>query len=1580
MSSLHLEPQRKQAISELAKVHQTDPAFASFMASYYKNLTKQNVQQLTDAHLAGMAVNHFKLFLSHKDGTPTVSVFNPVATQHHFDSDKTIIQMVVKDRPFLTDTMLMSLENQGLSVKRLFTTILNTANKTNITQAHESTDNDMQNKAFFHVEIERLAESDLAKVQQALLEKIKTIDGVVADWQPMRSKLQAIHAELRSTPIPEQEYSKYEVLSFLDWMSDNFIFMGFREYRFEKDSNELKLYSVGGSGLGLLKGQAQDTVSESFARLPSNLRELLTQPRVLLLSKSAHLSPVHRPVYMDYLGIQKFDHEGHLIGEYRFLGLLTARAYQTQVGEIPLLREKSNNILYNLGLIKNGHSYNKTVHIINTLPRDDLFQASLEELSQMVAGIANLQDKNELELFTRTDHYQRFVSCLVYIPKHKFDTELRIKIQQTLTESFGGVSSTFSTDFNELYHVRVHFHIRTIPGKINSVDVDALERKLGNLMLDWNDEYQKNLNQSLGLSTANTAIKAFNIPASYQERFDIATAVSDVSRLMHLHQDKPLQWQFNQKADGALSLNLYGLDTPVALSNVLPILENFGVSVVTAQTYRFDAQKQAWLQEYRLALKNVSEIDFATVKTQFENTLDEIWQGKVESDKLNELILTTTLDTYDVVVLRALSRYMIQATAPFSKDYIHQTLLTNRELTVLLMDLFHAKMSPHADKAQSDIASIKAEINSLLAKVKSLDEDRIIRWLLDLLNAMLRTNFYQVDENGQRKDRLSFKFKASDIAGLPKPKPMFEIYVYSTRTEGVHLRGGKVARGGLRWSDRMEDYRTEVLGLVKAQMVKNAVIVPVGSKGGFVVKDKSKQADRETWQKEGIACYQTYLRGLLDVTDNLIDGKVVPPANTVRHDEDDPYLVVAADKGTATFSDIANALSAEYNFWLQDAFASGGSAGYDHKGMGITARGAWESVKRHFRLQGKDIQARDDFSVVGIGDMSGDVFGNGMLLSKRIKLVVAFNHLHIFIDPNPNTESSYAERERLFKLPRSNWTDYDTKLISQGGGIFSRTDKSIAISPEMKAVFDIQEDSLTPNELLNKLLKAPVDLIWNGGIGTYIKSSEEEHSDVGDRANDAIRVNGGEVRAKVVGEGGNLGCTQQGRIEYALKGGQIYTDAIDNSGGVNCSDHEVNIKILLGAVVERAEMDVAGRNQLLASMTDDVAQLVLRQNYLQPQAIELSRFETVERLNENARFMQYLESKGRLDRAIEFLPSDEVIAQRQKAGQGLTNPEFAVLLAYGKMWVYDEMLASDLPDDSYFLSELKKYFPSTLASQYFDDMVAHRLHREIICTYLTNGLVNRLGIENVFFLAEEAGQSIADITRSYAIVRDVFGVQQLWDKLSALDNIAPATSQLSIEVSIRNVLKSTMLWFLNNEGVASVDKLANKYKAAIQGLMGNTAIFERHFANVIDAQTAALTVQGVPVEDAKAFARLPVLVHTLDVVKLADAKGVNSEVVAEAYFGVYNALNMQALNQDVQALPKASYWDRRATTALGQELNRTLIALASDALSHTNFTAWKTAHREQLDKLTHQLQDVSNTPSLASLSVLLSEMNGLKKA
>lgn len=1528
--------------------------FLVFMASYNKTLPKSVFEQMGEETLSAQILTHFALLIQYLEQNEA-----QIALSHK--DKKTLLQVVVKDRPFLSDTLLMSLDGQGINVSSLTSTIITQQ----MTLAPQSTLN-AHHIALINITLNGV--HTLPTLQQILGDKLQTLDIIVGNYHAMKGKLQAVASELAGRSLPDSEHSSYEILSFLNWIDDNFIFMGYREYRFLDKEGKKELYSVGGTGLGLLAGQKHDTLSESFHRLPDELKHLLTLPRVLLLSKSAHLSPIHRPVYMDFLGIQKFDDKGQVIGEYRFLGLLTSRAYQTQVADIPLLREKAQSILAKTGLTKDSHAYTKVAQAINTLPRDDLFQGSIDELTPIVVGIANLQDKNVLKLFVRTDHYNRFVSCLVCIPKHKFDTKLRVTIQETLMDAFAGVSSAFSADFSDIHHTRVHFHIRTTPGQKTKVDTDALEKQLSEFMRDFGDEYlalaRTRFDQDKLDAIEHQLLPA--MPISFKQTRDIGQALTDGDRLLRVG-DRPL-WYVTQEGDRLL-LKVYGKDTPATLSQILPMLEDFGVSVLGVQTYPFKDINR-WLQVYQLS-PNVTVGDSQALE-QMQQTLDSLWQGVLESDKLNALVLTTTLDGFDVLVLRALSRYMIQATAPFSADYIHQTLLANHQIAQSLVTLFHCKFNPEsADSTQE--AAILAQIDEQLTQVVSLDEDRIIRWLLDLLQAMQRTNFYQKDADGNKKDRLSFKFKASDIQYLPKPRPMFEIYVYSPKVEGVHLRGGKVARGGLRWSDRMEDYRTEVLGLVKAQMVKNAVIVPVGSKGGFVVKDTSKKTNKESWQAAGIDCYKTYIRGLLDLTDNLVDGQVVPPLHTIRRDGDDPYLVVAADKGTATFSDIANGLSKEYNFWLQDAFASGGSVGYDHKGMGITARGAWESVKRHFRLLGKDIQT-ETVSVIGIGDMSGDVFGNGMLLSKTICLKAAFNHLHIFIDPNPVPQTSYDERQRLFD-ERLGWGDYDSALISKGGGVFGRGDKFIPISDEMKQAFNLDEERLTPNELLHKLLQAPVELIWNGGIGTYVKASDEEHAEVGDRANDAIRVNGNQIQAKVIGEGGNLGCTQKGRIEYALNGGRLYTDAIDNSGGVNCSDHEVNIKILLGNALKRGQISLEERNTLLASMTDEVAALVLKQNYLQPQAIELSRHQSPNRLGDFRRFMGLLEQKGRLDRAIEFLPSDETLKKRSTSGQGLTNPELSVLLAYGKMWVYDEMLASDLPDDAYFLAELKKYFPNTLASDYFDDMVSHKLHREIICTYLTNGIINRFGVENVFELFEQ-GYPISDITRAYAIARDVFGLQVLWDAIGQLDNHVAAQTQIELELNLRRLLKSSMHWFLTNHEVQHIQDLTEHYAKTVSSLLSDEAVSSQFDGNV-KQQKEAFVQEGVDETLAKTFARLPYVVDTLDIARLAQKLQVNQHTASNGYFGVYSALGLDQMFAAIDQLPKSTYWDRRAQVALAQELRHTLLELTSDALKNGGAEIWQKNHQSAIAHLNEQTEALK-VSSLASLSVLLSQINQLK--
>ncbi|SUO97680.1 NAD-glutamate dehydrogenase [Suttonella ornithocola] len=1558
---------------------QTHDRLAAFAPLYFSHLAQDDAATLSDTALAGMLLTHFSLLARYSGKAPVIRVFNPDVESDGYGSDHTVIEIVVRNRPFLVDTLVMALDAAEVVMHRLLHTIVhlsrdNDGNIVAIDKVSESSDTHV---SIMYCEIDRLEnQAALEGIAEKLREKISLLDVVVGDWGAMADKLNVICQSLTDQELSYSEYALEEVRAFLEWMADgHFTFLGFREYRIQENAEgQREWHRVGGSGLGVLREKGQDKISASFANLPTDLQTRMMQPEVLRFSKADQVSPVHRPVYMDMLGIQKIDEKGLVVGEYRFLGLLTASAYQLTPDQIPLLRDKVSAVLARAALPTQGHADKKMRHILNQMPRDDLFQADVDTLYPMALGILQLQDRKRLRLFARTDSYRRFVSCLVYVPRDKFSTEMRVKMQKILMKAFGGKALEFNTRFSDAHHARIHVHIRTEPSSIQFPDLAEVEAQLTAAMREWKDDFATELSRAKGEVEANRLQRKYQqaYPAAYREMTSPAVAVVDTQRLEALSESQPLGlhlFQSSGERKDRLHLKLYGRQEAPTLTYILPKLEHFGVLVSAAHPFKIqpNANDALWMQQYDLALRDVQSIDMAVVRAQFENAFLRVCSGEIESDRLNELVLTSQLNADEVVILRALARYMIQARAPFSADYIHQTLVKNAKIAVALIQLFHARLNPKSLETEAE--KYQTLIEDYLQEVASLDEDRILHWYLTLINAILRTNFYQRNEDGSRKNRLSFKFNSQAIPELPKPRPMVEIFVYSPKVEAVHLRGGKVARGGLRWSDRMEDFRTEVLGLVKAQMVKNAVIVPVGSKGGFVVKTPT--ASREAMMAEGIECYKTFIRGLLDITDNLVEGKVVPPKDTVRHDGDDPYLVVAADKGTASFSDIANAEAKAYGFWLGDAFASGGSVGYDHKGMGITARGAWESVKRHFRHLGKDIQ-KEDFTVIGIGDMSGDVFGNGMLLSKHIRLQAAFNHLHIFIDPSPDAESSYQERKRLFELPRSNWADYQSSLISKGGGVFSRADKSIVITPEMKAAFGIEAERLTPNELIQQLLKAPVELLWNGGIGTYIKHSEETHSEVGDRANDALRVNGNEVQAKVIGEGGNLGVTQRGRIEYAQNGGRIYTDAIDNSGGVNCSDHEVNIKILLNAVVEKGDMTEKQRNTLLAEMTDEVAKLVLRQNYLQPQAIETAAANPA-LISEHARIIRQLEREGRLDRAIEYLPDEETLRERRKNGQGLTNPELAVLLAYSKMWLYDQLLASQLPDNPYFSAELERYFPSMLSEKYTQQMREHRLHREIIATYLTNSLINRMGAAFVFRVAEDSGADICDIASAYAIAREVFDARDYWQMIAQLDNQVPAQAQITLGQTLRQLISKATYWFLRQlPKPIEVDTAIERFKSRVTTLCQQHPAIQTIDQTLIDNWQA----QGIPADIAQAFATLTNAYAALDIALLTEKSDMDIQLVADQYVQLRELLKGEWFIEQMETLPAESYWERRAVNALQTTYHTTLSALTEKILSQqVSIAQWQKTHQDNLAHLYQSIEELDKENiSLASLSVLLGEI------
>jgi glutamate dehydrogenase len=1167
-----------------------------------------------------------------------------------------------------------------------------------------------------------------------------------------------------------------------------------------------------------------------------------------------------------------------------------------------------------------------------------------------------------------------------------------MRMQDILMRGFNGQSVTFITQFSESILARVLFHIRTLSGQLPDFQPEELEARLREATLSWKDELHRVLLEQCGEGRGNVLFQRYAdaFPAAYAEDFTTRTAVSDILHLEQVSSEHPLEMRLYRPlevSEGLLRFKVFGPDQPMALSDVLPILERMGLRVLTARPYETVTRDEVrrWVLDFDMEEDQGIQVDVAQVKDIFQQAFARIWAREMENDGFNRLVLGARLDWRNVVMLRSYCKYLLQTQVPFSQAYMEQTLANHPEITGLLAELFHARFDPrlHGDAGRRSTA-LGVKIEEALEKVSNLDEDRILRRFLKVIQATTRTNFFQTDPQGLPKEYLSLKFNPALIEELPLPRPMFEIFVYSPRTEAVHLRGGPVARGGIRWSDRREDFRTEVLGLMKAQMVKNAVIVPVGSKGGFVAK--RPPAEREALQAEVVHCYSIFIRGMLDLTDNLVNNTVIAPLQVVRYDRDDPYLVVAADKGTATFSDIANGIALEYGFWLSDAFASGGSTGYDHKKMGITARGAWESVKRHFRELRKDIQNREDFTVVGIGDMSGDVFGNGMLQSRHIKLVAAFNHMHIFLDPNPDPETSYQERERLFRLPRSTWADYDPQRISPGGGVYLRSSKSIPVSPEVRALLDIKTERLTPNELLHNLLKAPVDLLWNGGIGTYVKATAETHAEVGDRANDAVRVNGKELRCRVVGEGGNLGFTQRGRIEYALKGGRIFTDAVDNSGGVNCSDHEVNIKILLNQVVANGDMTLKQRDQLLAVMTAEVAEQVLRQNYLQTQAISMTYSRAAELLGDHARVIRLLEKTGRLNRALEFLPSDAELAEREAAHQGLTPPEIAVLLAYSKITLKAMLLDSNVPEDIYLQKELLRYFPRPLRESFTTAMENHPLRREIIATYITNSMLNRMGSGFTLRLWEETGESYPNITRAYSAAREMFALRQLWSAIEALDNQVAAGTQIAMLGQTQRLLERASLWLLRHRrSPLAIEVVVNQFKDSIATLATELPdLLQTAEREAWEAARQDFMTSGVAAELAQWVASLDALYSALDLVEVATQTNLPVIAVASVYFSLISHLELNWLRQSITELIPTNHWQSRARAALLNGLYEQARLLTADTIRLTAAEAppeqrladWLEHNRAGVERCRGVFADLRSAgkADLAMLSVAVREV------
>ncbi|MCE2927137.1 MAG: NAD-glutamate dehydrogenase [Rickettsiales bacterium] len=1543
-------------LSALSK--QDSGSFRQFVRRFYERTAVSDLEAMQPKAAVAIARGALDFMKNRKAGETKIRLFTPEIKQHGYASKHLVVELVGDDMPFLIDSLSAELMRHGLTVYEtlhpMFLVLRD--KKGEFLGLAEAGDNQAKQESFIHFDVSALpaglSEKELLADLQWVLSHIRAS---VKDWRDIITNAEQIIASLGDTVGRFGKQDVAEVKDFLSWLVDrNFVFLGYGDY----DLADSKGKALNSSNPVKLLGISTITEENNL----QTIEQMLASNHLMEITKSSRRSPVHRPVPMDYIGVKRIGSDGKTIGEHRFLGLFTSNVYYQSTDDIPFLRRKVASVLARSGFAPMSHDGKALRTILEFLPRDEIFQMDEDELFDVSMGIFALESRPGVRIFARTDTFERFVSCMVFTPRERFSTDLREQIQTLIAKAYNGQVTNFSTQITEAPLARLHLMIKTTPGDIPSVDMKALEAEIAKRAYLWSDQLAEALlikyGEDQGERYARTYGRAFS--QSYINDHDAMSAAHDISNIEASLASSDLALELYQpKYEQAsnLHLKIYNPNDQIALSDILPLLENAGFRVIEERPYevRLSNSQVIWIRDFKLHITAPEYAPISEVRTFIEEALLKTWSREMEGDRFNSLVLLAGLSWKQVTLIRALAKYLRQAGFAQVRTSMEQALCLYPAIARQLVDLFDARFNPagkdHAKQAEKQAQAIEAALSS----VTNATHDLILRRYMELIQSILRTNYYQ-----QARSVLSFKFDSKRVPDLPKPRPHVEIFVYSPRVEGIHLRGGLVARGGLRWSDRPDDFRTEVLGLMKAQMVKNSVIVPVGSKGGFVVK--RPPASRDAYQQEGVACYKMYLSGLLDLTDNIASGKIVPPKDLVRHDKDDPYLVVAADKGTASFSDIANSVSAEYGFWLGDAFASGGSVGYDHKEMAITARGGWISVVRHFAEMGVDI-GKQEFTCIGIGDMSGDVFGNGMLLSDKIRLVAAFNHLHIFIDPAPDAKKSFAERSRLFHLPRSSWKDYDEKSISKGGGIYERSAKFIELSKEAQAALGASKAKFTPDELVRAVLLAPVDLLWNGGIGTYVKAEEESHEEVGDRANNSVRVNGRELRAKIIGEGGNLGFTQKGRIEYARAGGRINTDAIDNSAGVDCSDHEVNIKIAFSPLVASKALPISKRDTILRKMTDEVASLVLKDNILQTQAITLAEHQGAALLDAQQRLIHTLEKTGLLDRTIEFLPSDKQIGELRAAKKGLTRPEIAVLLSYSKMEIYQQLLASSLPDERYFISDLKRYFPGVMQKDFAEAIEKHRLKREIIATVMTNSLVNRAGITFYFDLMEETGAGARDVAAAYALARDSFGLRDIWNGIEALASSVPVSVQVSMHAAANHFIAAQAMWLLRNFPLPlSMDQISAHITPQIieiQKLLGKMQ--SETLAREQEKIRLQLIASGVPEKLVLRIASLESMGSALDIITVADQLKKNVREVGPEFFEMGARLSLFWLKISAQKIAVSSHWEKLALQALISQLSDEHRRLVATAFKSGGAKAWGVKAQASLSHYDAFLTDLKST-------------------
>jgi glutamate dehydrogenase len=1604
-------PGKKKIIERMASAYDARSnmrgAFASvpreFYDAFYAHILPADIAVFSTAERERLAASIWMLAAKRTRGGVKLRVFNPSPESDGWTVDHTVIEIINDDMPFLVDSVTGVLQRRGIAVHLVVHPVLRmrrdkAGNLEGIEREDEAGAEDVPLESFMHFQIDHSLDPALLKsIEEEVLLTLNDVRVAVEDWHKMRGCMQEtvsnVDVSHKSSAQGEEVEDIEEVRAFLRWLSeDNFTFLGYREIELKQEGeNVTSIRIVPGRGLGILR----DDETRMFGGLRDYdkrknpaLRKYVRQNHVLFVTKSNAVTRVHRALPMDAVFVRTFGEHGGVIGEKLFVGLFTSKTYAQTPRDIPFMRRKIADVVARMAFPPKSHDGRHLMHILNTYPHDELFQISEEELYANARGILQLQERARVALFLRRDPFGRYVTCLVYVPRDRYDSALRIRIQTFLENAFQGKAQPWNVRIDDSRLARAFVTISLTPDSPYP-DADKLEEDLRELCRTWSDRFRVSLVTAHGEASALILLRRYGdaFPEPYHETVPPARAVQDVRNLERLRLAPHLIADLDQVGDGRLRLKLYQPERPLLLSEALPLVENMGLNIdYMAGPYEIsfkDGTPAIFIHEFVGRPAQPLLADFDRVKAAFEEALAKVFDGEVENDDFNALTLRIGMGWNAIVVLRAFARYLRQLRIPYSHDMMAATLLAYPYVAQQIYALFYARHNPclpgAKDSRANGMRAIETAILEEVGKIAVLEDDRILRRYLNLVQSSLRTNYFQMQDNGKPKAYLSIKLDSRMVEFMPLPKPLYEIFVYSPQTEAVHLRGGKVARGGIRWSDRRDDFRNEILGLMKAQMVKNSVIVPVGSKGGFIVKRPPVEADK--YHAEGVACYKTMMYGLLDITDNRVNGKIVPPADVVRHDGDDPYLVVAADKGTAKFSDIANGISQQYGFWLDDAFASGGSAGYDHKEMGITARGAWEAVKRHFRELGKDIQAQD-FTCIGVGDMSGDVFGNGMLLSDHTLLLGAFDHRHIFCDPAPNPVKSIAERRRIYALPRSSWADYDRKLISKGGGVFARSEKSIRISPEMKKAYGISADALAPSDLILAMLKADIELLYFGGIGTYVKATEETHEEVGDRANEILRINGTEVRAKVVGEGANLGMTQRGRVEYAQKGGRLNTDAIDNSAGVDTSDHEVNIKVLLRKAVDHKKLSLPARNKLLASMTEEVGHLVLRDNYLQTQALTLAEAQAPDLLATHVRCMLLLEKSGLLNRTVEFLPDDAEITERARLGKGLTRPELAVLLAYAKIWTYQKLLDSELPDDDAMARDLGDYFPRALRTAYAGDIAQHQLKRELVSTLVTNDIVNRCGINVLLAMAERAGPE--DVARAYILARDSFALTELWDGIDALDNKVHAATQTRMLLTLHAGLVRVMDRVLDNGG--QLAKLSAAIAVNRKGLAQMGEWLTQH-ASAPDAAAHRLEMdwraEGVSAPLAKRAAMFPVMVSAFGLTALAAQSKARIGDLAEIFFGLERRLDLGWLSKLAAQTAGQTPWQREAAAAalddLGANHRRLTAQLAAKTGKARDVGEWAANHGPALDRYDAMLTEwhAAGTVDLAMLLLANERLSGL---